>query len=113
MYELIKKNETSRYYKMDFTIVEGLNGSKLKKPTNLIMVSDAHTHIERLVFPLSLREGNTMEEFINGKKQSCFVSLIQIAGKMTFMIEGGDPTTVLADEEYIKQLHEHNKSFNQ
>lgn len=74
--------------------------------TSLICVSDAHTHVERLVFPAfkveSLLTGSVFYDF----------DPLQIAGEMTMMFMGGDRSTVLEPVEYIQQLYEVNKQYN-
>ena len=58
----------------------------------LIAVSDAVTHIERLVFPAFV---------INGEYH---VSTLNIDGRHTLMIEGGNPRHVHPDEVYMRHL---------
>lgn len=59
---------------------------------HIICVSDAHTHIERLVF--------AAEKFPSG-----YGNLnIQIDGCHTMMIHGGDSDRVYADEVYLRHL---------
>ena len=58
----------------------------------MVVVSDAFTHIERLVFPGFRLNGNW--SFIEAN----------IDGKHTFMIDGGDPKAVYADEVYLRHL---------
>lgn len=123
---LIKElhNESNqKVYKLDFKVYTSKYGSikeilkdrKLKEgwkfdcPTDYVdkvMVSDAHTHFERLVFPVvDLVNVNT------GKKTQSQI-LIQIAGEWTAMIHGGDPLSMLEPEEYFEQLYELNKEYN-
>lgn len=113
MYKMIRDNDVNRYYELDFTVYEGIHGFEMEKgETNLIMISDAHTHIERLVFPLYLREGYTVQDLIAKRQGAASVDMVQIAGQMTMMIHGGDQDTVLPDENYIHQLYELNKVRN-
>lgn len=58
----------------------------------MVVVSDAHTHIERLVFPGCCIDG----KWGGGGNE--------IDGKHTFMIDGGDPASVYADEVYLRHL---------
>ena len=58
----------------------------------MVVVSDAHTHIERLVFPGFCIDG----KWGGGGNE--------IDGKHTFMIDGGDPASVYADEVYLRHL---------
>lgn len=59
---------------------------------HVICVSDAHTHIERLVF--------AAEKFPSGYGNTG----IQIDGCHTMMIHGGDSDRVYADEVYLRHL---------
>lgn len=58
----------------------------------MVVVSDAHTHIERLVFPGFCIDG----KWGGGGNE--------IDGKHTFMIDGGDPRSVYPDEVYLRHL---------
>jgi hypothetical protein len=64
-----------------------------KEGCKMIAVSDAHTHIERLVFPAFVREDG----------EHCILTC-EIDGKHTFMIDGGDPRSVYPDEVYLRHL---------
>ena len=68
----------------------------LKEGTDIILVSDAHTHIERLVFA-----GISYEE--NGETKYGSVS-VQIGGKHTYLTEGGDKEACYEPEVYIRRL---------
>ena len=63
-----------------------------KDGCRMVVVSDAFTHIERLVFPGFRLNGNW--SFIEAN----------IDGKHTFMIDGGNPEAVYADEVYLRHL---------
>ena len=65
---------------------------QFKDGCRMIVVSDAFTHIERLVFPGFCIDGNW--SFITNN----------IDGKHTFMIDGGNPKDVYADEVYLRHL---------
>ena len=66
-----------------------------------VCVSDAHTHIERLLFvAMPINEDAT--EF------ACLAGL-QLDGKHTLMISGGDPKHVHPDEVYLRRLAKANK----
>lgn len=58
-----------------------------------VAISCAHTHIEKLTFP-AIRIGEDRYTYICDN----------IAGKHTRMIDGGDPSTVYADEVYLRYL---------
>lgn len=64
-----------------------------------VVVSDAHTHIERLAFPAWEYEPIV-------KPNSCpyFWQTDTIAGVNTFMIHGGDSRTVKPDGVYLRMI---------
>lgn len=120
--ELLKKGQKGgslRYYELDFNIFKGLNGwricdimevaRKRLRPeyemvepdllfTKFICVSDAHSHIERLVFPAFwVRKIETGEIILSHTHT-------QIAGVWTNKSEGGDESTIEEPEYYVKQL---------
>ena len=65
----------------------------------IICISDAHTHIERLVFPACY-----IDEEVG------YIGVpIDIGGKHTMMIHGGDPDAVYDDEVYLCRLCQLNK----
>lgn len=68
----------------------------LKDGTNIVCISDAHTHIERLCFPGFIFE-------LDGKKDYGRFSL-QCDGKHTFMIHGGNLRDVHPDEVYLRRI---------
>lgn len=59
---------------------------------HIVCVSDAHTHIERLVF--------VGENFPSGYGRTN----VQIDGSHTMMIHGGDEKSVYPDEVYLRHL---------
>jgi hypothetical protein len=63
---------------------------------DVICISDANTHLERLVFGACI---------INEKPSR---SHVQIEGKTTFMIHGGDRQSMKADEVYLRRLAQWN-----
>lgn len=68
----------------------------IKDGTDIICISDAHTHIERLAFP-------GMEFDIgNGVEYGRFS--LQCDGKHTFMIHGGNSNDVHPDEVYLRRI---------
>ena len=69
-----------------------------------IAVSDAHTHIERLVFPaVWCKNKNTGER--------CVVwNMDNIAGVHTMMIHGGDSSMVFPFGHYVDELYKINAS---
>lgn len=65
---------------------------------DLVCISDAHTHIERLAFL-----GIALDDKRGGP-----LICDTIAGENTWMIHGGDPEAVYPDDKYLKELAELN-----
>lgn len=116
--ELVKSNDSQRYYKLPKPIKYYGKGKrfvdlfkayqvKLKEGFELIddlseikfvCVSDAHTHIERLCFPaFEVRDMQTGENKI-------FHRCNNICGYRTFLIHGGDTSMVKPDRAYVRYL---------
>ena len=68
-----------------------------KQGVDVICVSDAHTHIERLVFA-------GCEYTMNGETKYTSVSMLHIDGKLTMMIYGGNSKDVHPDEVYLRRI---------
>jgi hypothetical protein len=120
--ELIEKTGNQTYYKLDFKIKKGNTGTikeifadgftftedwelddNLSDGVDKICISDAHTHTERLVFPaFYVRNKNTGEKRVYHRCN-------QIAGELTMMINGGDPSTVRDHKVYVRWLRRLNK----
>lgn len=109
MFKKLAKQGNFRVYKLDVTLYNGVDGRSIDQPTNLVIVSDAHTHIERMVFPAYIKPNYTEQDVVDGTDKCLGVDYMRIAGEMTMMIEGGDPSTVRPDEEYLLELIEANK----
>jgi len=77
------------------TITEGFN---------LVCISDAITHSERLVFPAA-----KVKKIKTGDVFYSIFSFVQIAGKNTFLTTGGDTSTILEDKCYLEQIIKANK----
>lgn len=114
--KLVSTNDTQRYYELSSPIFIGRNlghdvdivaeleecKEKRMKPEykhllrtdgcHIICVSDAYTHIERLVF--------VGEKFPAGYGRTS----IQIDGSHTMRIHGGDERSVYPDEVYLRHL---------
>lgn len=114
---LVKKTLDQRFYKLNnkitkgirlgksYDLIEALNYSKEHdfKPEykhlcpldgfDLICVSDAHTHTERLVFGAI-----QWDEIEIGRTR------VQVDGAMTMSIHGGDSSSVKPDYVYIRRL---------
>ena len=119
--------ENQRYYKLDFKVKNvSVNGRKstIKKifeadPIKLvekyelaedvsesidkICVSDAHSHHERLVFPVFRVRNKETGEISHAHRCN------NIEGYQTMMIHGGDYTSMKEDNVYIRKLRMLNK----
>jgi hypothetical protein len=116
-FTLIKETSNQRMYKSDVEITKFPNDRfdwdkeielarpRLKQGVSMledkcfyVVVSDARTHIERLVFAGMRYEMPDGEEVIGP------VSMLQITGYHTMMIYGGDTESVRPDEVYLRQI---------
>jgi hypothetical protein len=117
-FELVKSTQSQRFYKLPKRIdkadrcesiakllldldplkfIEGVSlAEDLSSGIEYVCISDAHAHIERLVFPAFMvtKNGETVLSHRNN----------QIGGKVTMMIHGGDPDSVYPDEVYLRRL---------
>lgn len=95
--KLISKGYNYRFYKLSCPIKYGIKlfGENIIRtgPVEIICISDAIDHTERLVFPARMTE--------NGPRVT---EKVQIAGIMTSLSDGGDERTVYDDSTYIKYL---------
>ena len=67
-----------------------------------VVVSDAHTHLERLAFA-----GFSYDSKVNDGRPALF-KCDTIAGVNTFMIHGGDSRAVKPDEVYLRMISKAN-----
>lgn len=68
---------------------------RLGKGVKYVAISDAHTHIERLVFPA----------FLTSLSDAPYIFITsEIEGKHTTMISGGDANSVYPDLVYLRRL---------
>ena len=79
----------------------------LDKPTRFVQISDAQTHVERLVFPMYIVEGFTDDDLRGGTKACCTRGL-QCEGVWTMMIHGGDFNTIEPVDNYLNRLVSYN-----
>lgn len=95
---------TNALYKLsEFITVKDVFGNEVE-PFKYVFVSDASTHIERLVFAARITDGMTDEDVINNVKGSLKVDFRQIEGTLTMMIHGGDYETIEPAENYLQRL---------
>lgn len=116
-FTLVGENRKQRMYKSDVEITKfpnnrfdwdkeiELSRPRLKQGASMledkcfyVVVSDAHTHTERLVF------AGMRYELPNGEETIGPVSMLQITGRHTMMIHGGDPYSIRPDEVYLRQI---------
>jgi hypothetical protein len=118
-------NGMQRIYKSSQPLINKANGKKYKQETEIkkvyadkekkttkdffctpefdhVVISDAHTHTERLAFP-----GWTFKGVIN-TNVPCFYISDTIAGRNTFMTHGGDGDAVKPDAVYLRMLSKAN-----
>jgi hypothetical protein len=103
-YEKILERGKKTYYKFSDLIRKDSWGKDLEKPTQYVAVSDVHSHIERLVFPIYFAEGFGEQDLLNQVKHCLDRPKGQIDGVWTMMIHGGDPDAVYEHEYYLDRL---------
>lgn len=108
MAELLYTGKTYRFYKLDKPTTYSKFGYELE-PYEILMISDAHTHIERLAFATYLLDGFTIDDIKNEIRGCVRVDRSQVTGDWTMMIYGGDSTKVYPDEWYINEVMQENK----
>ena len=97
-FEMLKELIDKEVEKRGYEVIE-----EYKDGFSIVCVSDAHTHTERLVFPVIVVKDKSTGE-IDLKP-----IMYQIDGKHTFMIDGGDERDVYRDETYLHRLRIANK----
>lgn len=103
--ELLLEKRGARFYKLDKFVTKYKNNNLLDGgETNLIIVSDANYHDERLVFALYLKDGFTIDDIKENVSGCLKIDYFHVAGEMTMTINGGDITTVKPDLEYYNDL---------
>lgn len=125
-FTLIRETRNQRMYKSDVEITKFPNPrfdwdkeielarvrlrqgvSMLEDKCFYVVVSDATTHIERLVF------AGMRYEMPNGEEIVAPASMLQISGYHTMMIHGGDTESVRPDEVYLRQIAILNSNNNE
>lgn len=79
----------------------------LDKPTRFVQVSDAMSHIERLVFPIYISDGFTDDDLRN-EVNACCTRGNQCEGVWTMTIHGGDIDTIEPINNYLDRLVSYN-----
>lgn len=116
-FKLVETNPKNRIYKSDVEITKFPNNlfnweeeikafkTRLKEGVEMledkcfyVVISDANTHIERLVF------AGMRYKFANGDIKYGAASMLHINGRYTMMIHGGDSDSVYDDQVYLRHL---------
>lgn len=116
-FELVHTNKSQRFYKSDEEILVFPNGrfnweEEIKRSSERLVpgakmldekcfhicISDAHTHIERLVFAAGRFDSEK-----NGLTYGPY-SMLHVGGYLTFLSHGGDPSSVKDDQVYLRQI---------
>jgi hypothetical protein len=91
------ENITDHFNEFPFSLREGITfDDDFSNGIDKVCISDAHTHIERLVFPAFYTKDKDERNLV-------FVS-DRISGQMTFSIYGGDISTIRDDLVYLRQI---------
>jgi hypothetical protein len=116
-FTLVDQNDKQRMYKSDVEITKFPNPRfdwdneielarpRLKEGVSMledkcfyVVISDANTHIERLVF------AGMRYELPDGKETIGPASMLHIGGALTMMIYGGDINYIRPDKVYLRQI---------
>jgi hypothetical protein len=97
------KENGKRYYMMS----EPIKTSSLDnfRTVQGVVVSDAETHTERLVFPFNLIPGVSLEEFAQkGLREMVNINFRKIEGTVTSPMGQNNESTIEPDENYLNRL---------
>lgn len=106
MYRLIAMRSNYRLYQFDHLLTQGINGA-IPRPTDFVVVSDAMTHPERLVFPAYFDEYYTLDKYLSGE-QTIRVDFDEIEGTGTHLFDLCAAGTIEPDENYLDRLEGYN-----
>lgn len=106
MYKLIATRPNYRLYQFDQMITHGINGG-IPRHTDFVVISDAITHPERLVFPAYFDEYYTLDKYLSGE-QTIRVDFDEIEGTATHLFEACAADTIEPDENYLDRLEGYN-----
>ena len=123
-FKLVHQTEYQRFYESDVEITKFPNPrfdlekeveeikTRLKEGVEMlddkifvVCISDAHTHLERLVFAA------TKYKLPDGEIIYGVLSMMHIDGALTMSIHGGDASTMKADEVYLRKIKMVNKTY--
>jgi hypothetical protein len=121
-FKLVHQTDRQRFYESDVEITKFPNErfdleeevaygkSRLKEGVEMlnekvfvVCISDAITHLERLVFAA------TTYKLSNDEVIYAPISMLQIDGSHTMMIHGGDASSMKPDEVYLRRIKMFNK----
>jgi hypothetical protein len=106
------KENGKRYYMMS----EPVKTNHLGKSRTIqgVVVSDAETHTERLVFPFDLLHGVSLEEFAQkGLREMVNISFMKIEGAATSPLGQNNESTIEPDENYLNRLIENHYKLSE
>lgn len=104
------KSDCFSIYEFSKPLTKGLFCGRiydLDQPTRFVQISDAKSHIERLVFPMYIAKGFTDDDLRYGTKACCTRGR-QCEGMWTMMIYGGDIYSIEPVNNYLDRLVSYN-----
>ncbi|MDR1046635.1 MAG: hypothetical protein LBL64_02590 [Treponema sp.] len=97
------KENGKRYYTMSEPIKTNRSGNP--RTVQGVVVSDARTHTERLVFPFRLLHGVSLEEFSQrGLREMVNINFMAIEGVATSPLGQNNESSIEPDENYLNRL---------
>lgn len=104
MYKLLLDSGRQRLYELSEPSTYSEHDPEIK-PYELVVVSDAHTHCERLAFAAYRVESDVAWEYVfDGLAEKYYVDWNNVTGYWTMMIYGGDSNTMFPDEYYLNKI---------
>jgi hypothetical protein len=106
------KENGKRYYMMS----KPIKTDYLGRPRTVqgVVVSDAETHTERLVFPFDLLHGVSLEEFSKkGLREMVNINFTEIEGTTTSPLGQNNESTIEPDENYLNRLIENHYKLSE
>lgn len=103
MYKLLLDNGMQRLYELSEPSTYSENDPEIKAYEH-VMISDAHTHRERLAFAVYKDESDVAWEYVFDGVEGYYVDWNNVTGYWTMMIYGGDSNTMFPDEYYLNKI---------